>query len=52
VHEAGYVYNDIKLENIMVQKSKNESESDPKIILVDYGMGMKYVDEDGNHLEN
>jgi serine/threonine protein kinase len=50
VHEAGYVYNDIKLENIMIQKSKDDSTTDPKIILVDYGMAMKYKDDQGNHL--
>ena len=52
VHEAGYVYNDIKLENIMIQKSKDESDIDPKIVLVDFGMAMKYADEDGKHLKN
>lgn len=52
VHEAGYVYNDIKLENIMIQKSKDDSITDPKIILVDYGMAMRYQDDQGNHLQN
>ena len=52
VHEAGYVYNDIKLENVMIQKCKDDSESDPKIVLVDYGLAMKYIDDEGNHLPN
>ena len=52
VHEAGYVYNDIKLENIMIHSNKDDQDSDPKIVLVDYGMAMRYIDDAGDHLEN
>jgi serine/threonine protein kinase len=52
VHEAGYVYNDIKLENVMIKQNKDETSSDLKVVLVDYGMAMKYTDEAGDHLEN
>lgn len=49
-HDAGYIYNDIKIENIMIHSGKNKHE--PKLILVDYGMAQKYTDENGNHLDN
>ena len=50
IHEAGYVYNDIKLENIMVKPSK--SGHDLKVVLIDFGMAQKYTDEDGEHLND
>lgn len=40
----GYVYNDLKLENIMIT-SKNE------IRLIDFGFAKKYVDSNGAHMK-
>ena len=36
----------------MVKQRKDEktTQRDPKIVLVDYGMAMKYTDSNGNHL--
>ena len=37
IHEAGYTYNDLKLDNIMVGDSLNDDFSLWKIRLIDYG---------------
>lgn len=38
----------------MVKQRKDDKTTrrDPKIVLVDYGLAMKYTDSDGNHLPN
>jgi casein kinase 1 len=58
-HKAGYVFNDLKLDNLMVglnQKlsmiiSKKSVFSDCSIHLVDFGYATKYKDKKGNHIE-
>ena len=66
VHELGYVYNDLKPDNILIGNSsvlkdfeegaelhskKFESYQYYKIRLVDFGIVEKYLDEEGNHIE-
>ena len=44
LHELGYLHNDLKLENIVV------GGQDPtKIILIDFGLSIKYKDKKGRH---
>ena len=42
VHNTGYVYNDLKLDNIMIDLHKN---NDARVILIDYGMATRYLDK-------
>ena len=57
VHKSGHIYNDLKLENVMVtKKQKNsildEEDEDMRILLIDFGMCSKFQDADGKHLLN
>lgn len=45
VHQIGLVYNDLKLDNIMVGDSDNSPESLADIRLIDFGLSSKYIDE-------
>ena len=47
IHESGVVYNDIKLENVMIAKQEKESIS---IKLIDFGLSTSYLDNTGAHL--
>ena len=48
VHEAGYIHNDLKPDNIMIGVADtSDDSSDVKII--DFGLASQYIDEDGNH---
>jgi serine/threonine protein kinase len=52
IHEAGYIYNDLKLDNIVIGDDKtlpNAKHSLYKVRLIDFGMSTKYVIEDGSH---
>ena len=54
IHNSGYTYNDLKLDNIMVgdaQDLANSKDSMHKIRLIDYGLCKKYVDHNGEHLK-
>ena len=56
VHSAGYVYNDLKLENIMCGYADSVEKTDfnlsgKSINLVDFGFASKYLDKRGNHIE-
>ena len=46
IHEAGFLHLDIKPENILVSKDKNEEFEN--ICLVDFGLRGKYIDDNGN----
>ena len=48
VHEAGYLYCDLKMDNIVVGDSQGESLH--KLYLIDYGLAQKYQDHLGKHL--
>jgi serine/threonine protein kinase len=49
LHECGYTHNDIKLQNIMIQGSKNKSIM--QIVLLDYGFATKFMSDKGKHLK-
>ena len=42
VHKSGYVFNDLKLENVLIGGEKNE------VTLIDFGLCSRFVDEDGS----
>jgi serine/threonine protein kinase len=46
VHETGFVYNNLKMENIMIGSKSSEV-----VKLIDYSKAQSYLDNDGNHLE-
>ena len=49
IHEAGYCYNDLKLDNVMIELRKNK---EPRTVLIDYGMATRFIDKKtGEHLE-
>ena len=47
IHQSGYVHNDLKLENLMLQKRDEEG---PRVLIIDFGMTTEYLDENGNHI--
>ena len=50
VHESGYIYNDMKTDNIMIGSADPTNESSD-VKLIDFGLAEKYIDEFGNHIE-
>ena len=51
VHQIGLVYNDLKLDNILVGDCHNSTESLADIRLIDFGLSTDYLDSQGNHIE-
>ena len=54
IHDAGYIYNDLKLDNIVIGDAPelgNQNANLHKIRLVDFGLAKKYVDARGLHLD-
>lgn len=53
LHSIGYVYNDLKPDNICIGKFtyKNEYQELHKIHLIDFGLSQKYKTEDGTHVQ-
>jgi len=49
IHELGYVYNDIRLENI-IMASKLKKDVSSQIIIRDFNLITAYLDEEGNHI--
>ena len=49
-HSVGYIYNDLKPENICVGVHDNES-SLHHLKLIDFGLATPYLESDGNHIE-
>jgi len=45
VHDAGYIYNDLKLENILVGNHKGSYSSLHEIRLCDFGFANKYIEK-------
>lgn len=43
IHQVGYIYNDLKLENLLLTPNN-------EIRLIDFGLASKYVDSNGGHL--
>ena len=60
IHNAGFVYNDMKLDNIMVGQDDQIEDYDEnkncfqnaKIYLIDFGFTRTYIDNDGKHLRS
>ena len=53
IHDAGYVYADLKLDNILVGDAKilpNSEFSLYKIRLIDFGLAKPYILPDGSHI--
>lgn len=50
MHNLGKVYNDLKLENILIGDQNNSHESLNEIRLIDFGLVSDYLDQDGNHI--
>ena len=48
VHEAGYVYNDLKTQNLMMGMADTNSCSNLK--LIDFGLSSSYLDSNGKHI--
>ena len=50
VHQAGFIFNDLKLDNILVGDFDQETEIASKIRLIDFGLVTSYLDDEGKHL--
>lgn len=51
LHKAGYTHNDIKPGNIMIDKSKIDSNSCVKATLIDFGFAQKFVNSEREHMK-
>ena len=51
IHMAGYTYNDLKLDNILVGDCENSPGSLNEIRVIDFGFADKYRTKDGKHIE-
>lgn len=54
IHKAGFLYNDLKLNNIVVGDAAelpDHSRSLHKIRVIDFGLAQRYHDADGNHIQ-
>ena len=45
IHDYGYTYNDLKLDNVIIGDYKSSPESLHQIKLVDFGLATRYLDE-------
>ena len=50
LHNIGYIYNDLKLDNVMVGTGSLETAH--LIKLIDFGLATRYLDAEGNHISN
>ena len=50
IHNAGYIYNDLKLDNLVIGDAPGSTDNLHKIRIIDYGFAKKYVDHSGVHL--
>ena len=51
LHKIGKIYNDLKLDNILVGDKDSSQESLAKITLIDFGLCSSYLDKDGRHIK-
>lgn len=49
MHECGYLFNDLKPNNILVGDAQDKDLH--KLALIDFGISNKYLDEAGEHIE-
>jgi len=52
IHGAGYTYNDMKLDNILVGDYTMNEKTMHQIRLIDFGFATRYLDKQGNHIED
>ena len=50
IHDLGYVYNDLKLDNILIGDKVSSLESLHEIRLIDFGLATKYLDNNNDHV--
>jgi serine/threonine protein kinase len=53
MHQAGFLYNDLKLNNIVIGDAPEYKDHDQtlhKIRLIDFGLTQKFQDNTGNHV--
>ena len=53
IHEAGYNYNDLKLDNVMIGDAKElpgHKDSLHKIKIIDFGLAKKFIEPNGSHV--
>ena len=53
IHESGYTFNDIKLDNILIGLPSTfaaHKEYLHKIKMIDFGLAQKFVDSEGKHI--
>jgi serine/threonine protein kinase len=51
IHAAGFTYNDLKLDNIVIGDSNFSWSSLHQIRLIDFGFVEKFRDQNGTHIE-
>lgn len=51
LHKIGKIYNDLKLDNVIVGDCNGTFESLSDIRLIDFGLCTDYLDPNGNHIE-
>lgn len=51
IHDAGYIYNDLKLDNLVVGEAYGSENKLDRIRIIDYGLARKYLDSNGDHLD-
>ena len=49
VHQSGYIYNDIKSQNVVIDIDNNNK---PIATLIDLGLATKYKDENNTHIQD
>jgi serine/threonine protein kinase len=50
LHKLGYIHHDLKLDNFLIGTRDKSNLSSSEIILVDFGLARKYLDEEGKHI--
>lgn len=51
IHLAGFTYNDLKLDNILVGDFENTDNSLSEIRVIDFGFAARYRTKSGKHIE-
>lgn len=51
IHLAGFTYNDLKLDNILVGDHENTEKSLSEIRVIDFGFAARYRTKSGKHID-